>query len=879
LSAIGSGQYLERSIRSKPAGVRTLMTLAPVEPPPRPNAIHIRGARVHNLKDVDLDVPRDQLVVVTGVSGSGKSSLVFDTLHAESQRRYIESLSSYARQFVDQLERPDVDVIDGLPPTVAVDQRSGAASPRSTVATLTEIHDYLRVLYARTGTPHCPNCGHPIQRQTPEQMVATVMAIKEGRKLILLAPIVRGRKGSHLEAFQAVRRAGLIRARVDGEILDLGDTLPRLAKTKTHDVEAVVDRLVVREGIRPRLAESIDLALKLGEGRILLSVQTETGWEDVPLSVNFACLNCGRSFEELEPRTFSFNSPHGACPTCGGLGVVRVPEAETDADELQEDSSVTCPDCHGSRLRPEARAVRVAGRTLPEVLSQPVSASHAFFSKLVLPESQEPVGRPLLREIVARLGFLKQVGLGYLTLDRGANTLSGGELQRVRLASRIGSGLVGACYVVDEPTAGLHPRDTGLLLESLRALRDHGNSVIVVEHDEAVIRAADWLIDIGPGAGPEGGHVVAQGSVETLEVAGISLTADYLRRTETESRRESGRLAGSPGQVTITNASARNLKKIEVSIPLGAITCVCGVSGSGKSTLVHDVLARAARRFLNRRADDLGTGAKISGLDAFDKLIEVDQSPIGRGPRSTPSTATGLFDEIRRLYARTREAKVRGYKASRFSFNARGGRCEACEGQGVRKVSMSFLADMFVRCEVCAGKRFNPQTLEVRFKGKSIGDVLETRVDEALVLFDAQPKIKQGLASLHDAGLGYLTLGQPSTTLSGGEAQRVKLAAELGRSATGRTLFLLDEPTTGLHFADVDRLLALLSRLADAGNTIVVIEHNLNVLKSADWLIDLGPEGGENGGRVLATGAPLEVARSPESVTGRLIRPLLGLGP
>ena len=833
------------------------MDSPPVDDTPRSNAVRVRGARVHNLREVDVDIPRDKLVVLTGVSGSGKSSLAFDALHAEGQRRYIESLSNYARQFLDQLERPDVDLIEGLPPTVSIDQRSGSASPRSTVATLTEIHDYLRILFARAGIPHCPNCGEPIRRQSPEQMVAGVMALREGRKLLLLAPLVRGRKGAHVEVFEKIRRAGLIRARVDGEVVDLGDKWPSLAKTKSHHIEAVVDRLVVREGIRPRLAESIDMALGLGEGTVLLALQTETGWDDLPLSIHFACLHCGRSFEELEPRTFSFNSPHGACETCGGLGTV--PAIDPDLGP-----SAPCPDCLGARLRPEARSVRVGGRTLPEVVASPVGDSARFFEGLSFPEALEPVAGPPVREVVARLGFLEQVGLGYLTLDRGADTLSGGEYQRVRLASRIGSGLVGACYILDEPTAGLHPRDTARLLDSLTRLRDQGNSVIVVEHDEAVIRASDWLIDLGPGAGTEGGRVVAQGRVDALEVTGRSLTAEYLRDGGGCPPPDPARLARSPGRVRIANASARNLKGIDVSFPLGAITVVSGVSGSGKSTLVNEVLATEVRRLLAGQEPRAG----IEGLRAFDKLVEVDQSPIGRGPRSTPSTAAGVFDEIRKVFGRTREAKIRGYKARRFSFNLKGGRCEACEGQGVRRIEMNFLADMFARCEVCEGQRFNPRTLQIQFKGKSIGAVLDMRVDEALELFDAQPKVRKGLEALHESGLGYVTLGQSSTTLSGGEAQRVKLAAELGRPATGRTLFLLDEPTTGLHFADVERLIALLRRLADAGNTVVVVEHNLVVIAAADWLIDLGPEGGENGGRVVAMGTPREVAEVPESETG-----------
>jgi excinuclease ABC subunit A len=924
--------------------------------------ILVRGARVHNLKNVDVDLPRDRLVVLTGVSGSGKSSLAFDTLYAEGQRRYVESLSSYARQFLDQLERPDVDGIEGLPPTVSIDQRARAANPRSTVGTVTEVHDYLRVLFARAGTPHCPRCGVPIRRQTPEQMVASVLAMREGRKVILLAPLVRGRKGHHAEAFQAVRRAGLLRARVDGEIIEVSRDDPKLARTKTHHVEAVVDRLVVREGIRPRLAESVDLALKLGGGTVLLSAQADGGWEDTPLSVHFACPACGTSLEELEPRTFSFNSPYGACRACEGLGTVAsfdpdlvIPDASRTLDqgpfapglepvlkgpdgpgpvgrvdrflarhkisrttplndwppdalrkflEGEEDGKHAfpgilprlaaadasarservkrlldafrtfgpCPECGGTRLRPEGRAVTVGGATLPELSEMAVEGARDFFQRLALEPALEPVGAPLVREVVARLDYLVRVGVGYLSLGRGADTLSGGEYQRVRLATQIGSGLVGICYILDEPTAGLHPRDSDRLLETLTRLRDMGNTVVIVEHDEATIRAADWLIDLGPGAGPDGGRVVARGRPHDLGLEGPSLTARYLAHELTVRPAASDRLARSPSRVRITGASERNLKGIDVEVPVGTLTCVSGVSGSGKSTMVHEILARAARRHLERLGPRPGAHGSVLGLGAFDKLVEVEQSPIGRGPRSTPATYTGAFDEIRKVFARTREAKVRGYKASRFSFNVKGGRCEACEGQGVNRVEMNFLPDLYVRCEVCGGQRFNRQTLEVRFKGKSIGDVLEMRVDEARALFDAQPQVKRALDALHQAGLGYVCLGQSSTTLSGGEAQRVKLAAELGRSTSGRSLYVLDEPTTGLHFDDVARLLSVLDRLADLGNTVVVIEHNPDVLSSADWLIDLGPGGGEAGGHLVAMGPPAMVAEVPGSATGPYLR-------
>ena len=895
-------------------------------------AIRLRGVRVHNLRDLDVDVPRDRLVVLTGVSGSGKSSLAFDTIHAEGLRRYIEGLSSYARQFLDQMERPDVDLIEGLPPTVAIDQKSGTANPRSTVATVTEAYDYLRLLYARTGAPHCPKCGEGIRRQAPEQVVDMVLGLGEGTKVLVLAPMVRGRKGQHLEVFRAIREARLMRARVDGQVLEVDAEPPKLAKTKVHDIEAVVDRLVVREGIRPRIAESIDLALKLGEGTVILSIQLGDIWEDRISSIHYACPSCGTSLGEVEPRTFSFNSPHGACPTCGGLGSswcfdpdLVVPDksksldqggvvawealpattrisalddpalgsflkrhklakstpladwpskelgsffqgetgvyigvladleqalaaAKTDARRAALESfrsESICPDCGGARLRPEARAVTVGGLAIHELAALPIDAARSFLASLRFEPPQDLIGPPLVAEVESRLAFLDRVGLNYLTLDRAADTLSGGELQRVRLATQIGSGLVGVCYVLDEPTTGLHPRDTARLLASLADLRDRGNSVVVVEHDEATIRAADWLIDLGPGAGPDGGLVVAQGPPDALIESGESSTARYLRGETPPPTGSPGRLAKSPGSIRIRGATEHNLKGLTASIPLGTLTCVTGVSGSGKSTLVHDILARAARRCLEQVGPRPGTHEGVDGLEAIDKLIAIDQSPIGRGPRSTPATFTGVFDEIRRVFARTREAKVRGYAPSRFSFNVKGGRCETCQGQGVRKVEMNFLPDLYVRCETCEGLRYNPQTLECRFKGKSIGGVLQMRVDDARALFDNIPKVARPLEALREAGLGYVTLGQSSTTLSGGEAQRVKLASELGRVATGRTLYILDEPTTGLHFSDVAALLAVLHRLADLGNTLVVIEHNLDVIRTADWVIDLGPEGND----------------------------------
>jgi excinuclease ABC subunit A len=828
------------------------------------SAITIRGANVHNLRGIDVDIPRGRFVVFTGVSGSGKSSLAFDTIFAEGQRRYIECLSVYARQFLDQLERPDVDLIEGLPPTVAVDQSPGQSSPRSTVGTITETYDFLRLLYARVGTPHCPGCGIPIHRQTPEQMVAHVMGLPPGRKVMILAPLVRCRKGQHLEVFLAIRRAGLIRARVDGEIIEVTESPPKLAKTKPHDVEAVVDRLILREGIRPRLAESVNLALKLSEGVVVVAVESGPTWGDHVLSIHLSCPRCGTGLQSPQPRSFSFNSPEGACPECQGLGVARQGGTNADAGP----APAPCPACQGSRLRPEARSVRIHDRSIDQLSALPAAALRRVLDSLEFAPEHEPVATPLVREIASRLAFLEEVGLGYLSLDRGSDTLSGGELQRARLATQLGAGLVGVCYVLDEPTAGLHPRDTDQLIDVLRRLRDLGNSVIVVEHDEAVIRAAEWVVDLGPGAGPRGGELVAVGLPDQIAANPASVTGQYLGGLARVRSPRGSRLTPSTRWISIQGASARNLKSIEARIPLGALTCVTGVSGSGKSTLVHDVLAREYRRHQSEPDRKAEGSLIIKGLDDINALVEVDQSPIGRNPRSTPATYTGVFDEIRRVFAATRQAKLRGYGAARFSFNAKGGRCEACQGQGRRRVPMQFLPDLSVTCDQCRGQRFNAQTLEVRFKGKTIGDVLDLRIEEARAFFDAQPRVLPGLDALHDVGVGYLTLGQSSTTLSGGEAQRIKLAAELGRESSGSYLYILDEPTTGLHFADIDRLLEIMHRLADQGNTVVVIEHNLEVIAAADWLIDLGPEAGDAGGEVMAMGPPETVATVAKSRTG-----------
>ncbi len=932
----------------------------PEPPKTAASAIRVRGARVHNLKNLDVDLPRDCLVVLTGVSGSGKSSLAFDTIHAEGQRRYLESVSSYAHQFLDQLERPDVDFIDGLAATVAIRQWAGAGNPRSTLGTVTEIYDYLRILFARLGAPYCPNCGVPIHRQSPEQMVSHLMRLPEGQKVQILAPLVRGKKGQHAEVFQAIRRAGLIRARVDGELIEVGDQGHKLAKGKLHSIDAVVDRISIREGIRPRLAESLDLALKLSGGGVVTLAQTADGWDEQYKSIHLNCPNCGEGLPAIEPRTFSFNSPYGACPACQGLGSRRAFRAElvvpdrsrswddgavvpwpVIAAELKNGASVAssvddfltshqldataplgawpdaawnafwegerksgfpgitkilddvlhnardertrkaldvyreeipCDQCGGSRLRPEARAVRLLNYSIVDLTAMPVGALPGVLDTLRAEPSFAEIGAQAFSEIGARIGYLIEVGLEYLTLGRASDSLSGGEFQRARLAAQLGSGLMGVCTILDEPTAGLHPRDTERLIASVRGLLARGNSVIVVEHDAAMIRAADWVVDLGPGPGPDGGTVVAAGTVASLRNEPASISARYLDRGFHIETGPSARLQATPGWIEIQGASLHNLKGVDARFPVAALTCVTGVSGSGKSTLINDFLVREVRRYLNRRRDPAVRAHGVSGLEAIEQLVEVDQSPIGRGPRSTPGTVTGVFDEIRRVFALTRLAKLRGYRASRFSFNAKAGRCEVCRGLGERRLPTRLLPDLHVRCEACGGKRFNHQTLEVRFKGLSIGDVLDSRVDQSRVVFDAVPRVLRGLNALHDVGLGYLTLGQSSRTLSGGEAQRVKLAAELGRQVAGRALYVLDEPTTGLHFADVERLLAILHRLADLGHTIIVIEHQLDVIAAADWVIDLGPGAGDRGGQVVAMGTPFAIATAAGSFTGEALR-------
>jgi excinuclease ABC subunit A len=937
--------------------------------------IVIHGAREHNLRNVHLELPRDRLIVFTGLSGSGKSSLAFDTIYAEGQRRYVESLSAYARQFLGQMEKPDVDFIEGLSPAISIDQKSGSRNPRSTVGTITEVYDYLRVLYARIGHPHCPKCGRPIGRQTPDQIVDQVMSLPEGTRFQVLAPVVRGRKGEYERLLKDLARRGFSRARIDGEVRELSDPV-RLDRYYKHDIEVVVDRLVAKPDIRRRVADSVETALELSEGLAALAVQTDGREEIVTFSEKLACTFDGLSFDELAPRNFSFNSPYGACASCDGLGtrletdpslVVPDPDlsiregalapfasarleywgrvleataeahrfsldtpwrklsqaakdvilygsdreiyvryrnrygrqraywttyegliptierrhAETDSDHArwrweQYMREVPCRSCKGARLKPESLAVTVAALNIAELTSMSVSATLAFLGELPgrLGDREAMIAERLLKEIRARLGFLVDVGLDYLTLARPAGTLAGGEAQRIRLASQIGSGLVGVLYVLDEPSIGLHQRDNRRLIDTLVRLRDLGNTLIVVEHDEATIRAADWVVDIGPGAGEAGGEIVYTGSVEGMLDHEPSITGAYLtgRRsipTPRVRRQPDGRT------LEVKGAAEHNLKRIDVSFPLGLLICVTGVSGSGKSTLVEDVVHRALQQKVNRSRIVPGKHRRLVGWEEIDKVVHVDQSPIGRTPRSNPATYTGVFDHVRRLFSQTPEARVRGYKPGRFSFNVRGGRCEACAGDGQIKIEMHFLPDVYVTCEVCKGKRYNRETLAVRFKNRSIAEVLAMSVDEALEFFRNIPVIARHLQTLSDVGLGYIKLGQPAPTLSGGEAQRVKLASELSRRATGRTFYILDEPTTGLHFDDVRKLLSVLERLVDAGNTVVVIEHNLDVVKTADWLIDLGPEGGEGGGRVVATGPPEGVARASGSHTGRFLAEVL----
>jgi excinuclease ABC subunit A len=933
--------------------------------------IRIKGARVHNLKNLDVTLPKNKLVVITGLSGSGKSSLAFDTLYAEGQRRYVESLSAYARQFLDLMEKPDVDAIEGLSPAISIEQKSTSHNPRSTVGTVTEIYDYLRVLFARIGRPHCPSCGRPIESQTVQQMVDAVLALPEGEKIFVVAPLVRGRKGEYRKLFQDLQREGFVRARVDGKVVEL-EGAEELARYRAHTIEVVVDRLVVKPGIQSRLTESVELALQKGEG--LMVVHKLATGEDQLFSERLSCPTCQTALPELEPRLFSFNSPHGACPDCSGLGVkmeldpakivpnpslsiaqgalapwpveggfwyremleglarelgfsLRAPWSslpaaarhavlygsdgkkiaydvkrdssryqfehafegvvpnllrrykETKSDMAREEieafmSSSPCPACKGLRLKKEALSVTVGDHTIASFTALPVGQASAAVEALDLSSRDREIARMVLKEIKSRLSFLDNVGLGYLTLNRSATTLSGGESQRIRLATQVGSQLTGVLYVLDEPSIGLHPRDNRRLLDTLEAMRDLGNTVVVVEHDEETIRAADHVVDLGPGAGIHGGEVVAQGAVADLCAAERSLTGAYLsgrRSVPVPKKRRTAK-----GALWIRGAAENNLKKIDVPIPLGTFTVVAGVSGSGKSTLIHEILYKGLVQKVYHGVEKPGAHRDIEGWQVVDKVIEIDQAPIGRTPRSNPATYTGLFTPIRDLFAQVPDARARGYKPGRFSFNVKGGRCEACQGDGVLEIAMHFLPDVYVTCETCKGKRYNRETLEIRFKGRTIAEVLDMTVSEALEFFDKVPLVSKKLQTLEDVGLGYVHLGQQATTLSGGEAQRIKLAKELSRRATGSTLYVLDEPTTGLHFEDVRCLLAVLQRLVDSGNTVVVIEHNLDVIKCADHILELGPGGGEEGGRLVARGTPEEVAAVKGSPTGRYLGDLLG---
>ena len=936
--------------------------------------IIVKGARANNLKNIDVTIPRDKLVVMTGVSGSGKSSLAFDTIYAEGQRRYVESLSSYARMFLGQMDKPDVDYIEGLSPAISIDQKTTSKNPRSTVGTVTEIYDYLRLLWARAGTPHCPNCGKEIRQQTIDQIIDQVLALPEGTRIQVMAPVIRGKKGEHAKVFEDAKRSGYVRARVDGSLYELDEEI-KLEKNKKHSIEIIVDRLIIRPDIRQRLTDSVETAAKLSGGLVIVNLLREE--KDLSFSQNYACEDCGISMEELTPRMFSFNNPFGACPTCTGLGnqlkadpalIVqdgeksildgaiqasgwnnirgdgisrmyfdalskkykfsltepwnslsneakniilygtkgetlelhydqprgkgvlkqafegicnnierRYKETQSDASrkELEElMSECPCPDCQGRRLRKESLAVTVGEKNIYEFTTLSVEDALIWMDGLTLTEQQMLIADRILKEIRSRLGFLKSVGLGYLTLARSAGTLSGGESQRIRLATQIGSSLMGVLYILDEPSIGLHQRDNDKLLATLKNLRDLGNSLIVVEHDEDTMRAADYLIDIGPGAGVHGGQVVAAGTPAEVMANPDSLTGQYLsgkKKIEVPAVRRPGN-----GKVLkVIGAAENNLRHIDVEFPLGTFTVVTGVSGSGKSSLVNEVLFKRLGAELMRMKVRPGKCDRIEGIEQLDKVVNIDQSPIGRTPRSNPATYTGLFNDIRDLFASTQEAKSRGYGQGRFSFNVRGGRCEACSGDGLLKIEMHFLPDIFVPCEVCKGKRYNRETLEVRYKGKNIADVLDMTVDEALDFFSALPKLKKRLQTLQDVGLGYVKLGQPSTELSGGEAQRVKLATELSKQATGKTIYILDEPTTGLHSDDVRKLLEVLQRLVDAGNTVVVIEHNLDVIKCADHLIDLGPEGGDGGGTIVVTGTPEEVAACPASFTGQYLKRML----
>ncbi len=829
------------------------------------NTITIKGAREHNLKNIDVTIPRDKLVVITGLSGSGKSSLAFDTIYAEGQRRYVESLSAYARQFLEQMGKPDVDSIEGLSPAISIEQKSTSHNPRSTVGTVTEIYDYLRLLFARVGRPYCFQCGEEIAAQTVQQMVDAIAGLPEGSKFQILAPIVRGRKGEYRKELLEMRKAGYVRARVNGEIVDLGEDIV-LDKQKKHTIEIIVDRLVMKAGdaLMRRLADSVETSLKLTGG--LVAVLTDNGKTRL-YSDKLACIKCGVSYPEVEPRIFSFNSPHGACPACDGIGYAMTPGCPEEEDFTLLDA---CEVCQGARLKPESLAIKLEKKSIAEVTSLSIRAAAEFFVSLKFTDRELVIAHRILKEIRERLGFLVNVGLDYLTLDRAAATLSGGEGQRIRLATQIGSGLVGVLYILDEPSIGLHQRDNRRLLQTLLRLRDLGNTVVVVEHDAETMMAADHLLDMGPGAGTHGGHVIAQGTPQEVMGNPDSITGQYLRGIQTVSLPQRERKP--KGYLTVVNAQKHNLKNVTAKIPLGMLTCVTGVSGSGKSTLVLEVLFHSLSQMLYQKKPKIDGCKELRGVDALDKVIDIDQSPIGRTPRSNPATYTGLFSFIRDLYSNLPESRVRGYKPGRYSFNVKGGRCEACQGDGLIKIEMHFLPDVYVTCEVCKGQRYNRETMEILHKGKSIADVLNMTVDDAVEFFEHIPFIKRKLETLHDVGLHYVKLGQSATTLSGGEAQRVKLSRELSKRPTGRTMYILDEPTTGLHFADVQRLIDVLDRLVEAGNTVLVIEHNLDVIKNADWVIDLGPEGGDRGGEIVVEGPPREVAKSKRSYTGQVLK-------
>ncbi len=831
-------------------------------------SIVIRGAREHNLKNLDLEIPRDKLVVLTGLSGSGKSSLAFDTVYAEGQRRYVESLSAYARQFLEQMGKPDVDSIEGLSPAISIEQKNTSHNPRSTVGTVTEIYDYLRLLFARVGRPFCFQCGRAITAQTVQQIVDSIMTLSEGTKFHLLAPIVRERKGEYRKELLAMRRAGFVRARVDGKMVDLGEDL-KLNKQKKHTIEIVVDRLMMKPGeaLSRRLSDSVETTGKLTGG--LVGVLLESG-KTMIFSDKLACIACGVSYPEMTPRVFSFNSPHGACPSCDGIGYVVTSSCPEEQDFTQMEH---CPACHGARLKPESLAIRVEGKSISEVTQLSVNKAEAYFSSLQLTEREAFIAQRILKEIRDRVGFLNNVGLDYLTLDRPASTLSGGEGQRIRLATQIGSGLVGVLYILDEPSIGLHQRDNRRLLQTLIRLRDMGNSVLVVEHDAETMLSADCILDLGPGAGAHGGHLVAQGTPKQIMNHTKSLTGRYLSgalQVQLPKRQRQPKK-----YLSVVKAHKHNLKQITTKFPLGLFTCITGVSGSGKSTLVLEVLYHSLTQLLHQKKPKIDGCEKLHGVDAIDKVIDIDQAPIGRTPRSNPATYTGLFTLIRDLFSNLPESRVRGYKPGRYSFNVKGGRCEACQGDGLIKIEMHFLPDVYVTCEVCKGQRYNRETLEVKHKDRNIAEFLNMTVDEGLEFFQHIPLIKTKLQTLHDVGLHYIKLGQSATTLSGGEAQRLKLSRELSKRATGRTLYILDEPTTGLHFADVQRLLEVLHRLVDAGNTVLVIEHNLDVIRNADWIIDLGPEGGDRGGELVAEGTPKDIAKVKRSYTGRVVQEAL----